>query len=153
VGGGFQAAVGKPWRGGVGKLKSLTARQHADVALQVRVGNDEQPARWEYELRFAQDRITLPAIKEERVTKEGKELLKRPNGQDREAPFGLTQTYLEQASVNQEFRELTEFFASVCYLHLIPQVIRNVLYAGGSSEAFGGDFLRRIADAPEKSRQ
>ena len=34
--GGFVTAVGKPWRGGFAKLKSLAAKHHADIRICVR---------------------------------------------------------------------------------------------------------------------
>src|SRR5450756_3135085 len=47
VGGGFQETVGK--RGGVSRLRSLAARRHPDVVVQVQIGNDEDPAAWAYD--------------------------------------------------------------------------------------------------------
>ncbi|HEV3257885.1 MAG TPA: AAA family ATPase [Gemmataceae bacterium] len=152
IGGGFLAAVGKPWRGGFSKLKSLTGRHHADIGIEVHMGNDKSPRQWEYELHFAQEAISLPKIKRERVVKQGKELKRRPDRQDDKDPLRLTQTYLEQVSVNQDFRELAEFFTSVSYLHLVPQVVRRLIYAASSEDPFGGSLLRRIADLPEKER-
>ncbi len=146
-------AVSKPWRGSVAKLKSLAARHHADIGIHVSIGNDRSPRQWEYELRFAQDNVSLPRIKKERVVKQGKELLGRPNKDDEKDPHRLTQTYLEQVSVNQEFRDLAEFFASVSYLHPVPQVLRNLIYASASDDPFGGQLLRRIAALPEDVRQ
>jgi hypothetical protein len=153
VGGGFQAAVGQPWRGSVAKLKCLAARHHADVGIRVCVGHDRAPRLWEYELRFAADALGRPAVKKERVVRQGKELLCRPDEQDRKDKYRLTQTYLEQATVNEGFRELAEVFASVRYLHLVPQVLRNLLYSSGTNDPFGGDFLRRLGDLPEEERR
>src|SRR5262249_20902365 len=113
VGGGFLAAVEKPGRGGFAKLKSLMAGPHAGIGIRVRVGDSKSPRQWEYELRFTQEPPSSPRITRERVVKQGKVLLRRPNKEDERDPHRLTQTYLEQVSVNQEFRELGKFFASV----------------------------------------
>jgi|SRR5579884_1093273 len=153
VGGGFIAAVNKPYRGGFAKLKSLMARHHADVGIRVCVGDDKSPRKWEYELRFSQEQFSSPKIKKERVVREGKELLHRPSKEDEKDLLRLTQTYLEQVSMNQEFRELAEFFASVKYLHVVPQVLRNLIYGSTSEDPFGGGLLRRIADQPEEQIQ
>jgi hypothetical protein len=152
VGGGFQAALQKPWRGGLGRLKSLAARHHAAISLRVCVGDDKRPAAWEYELAFAQESFSLPLIQKERVAKNGKEVLARPDGQDKKDRFRLTQTFLEQGSVNQAFRPLAEFFASTCYLHLVPQAVRGQLHGFGTDDPYGTALLRRIADLPEAIR-
>lgn len=49
-------------------------------------------------------------------------MLIRPMEEDQRAPERLTQTYLEQVNVNQNFREVVEFFASVRYLHIVPNL-------------------------------
>ena len=72
VGGGFQEAVRK--RGGVSGIRALAARRYSDVGISVTVGNDEEAARWEYKLRFAQDNIRRPFIKEETVRHNGEVL-------------------------------------------------------------------------------
>ena len=52
VGGGFQDAVGK--RGGTRSIRSLATRADPDVTVRVRVGTDDHPNAWEYELRFGE---------------------------------------------------------------------------------------------------
>jgi hypothetical protein len=98
------------------------------------VGHDRAPRLWEYELRFAADVVGQPVIKKERVARQGKELLCRPDEHDRKDKYRLTQTYLEQATVNGAFRELAELFASVRYLHLVPQVLRNLVLSAGPND-------------------
>ena len=104
VGGGFQEAIRR--RGGVSSLRCLAARRYPDLVVQVRVGADDEPSAWEYELRLSQDNRQRPIIKKERVAKNGVELLQRPLDQDKRDPERLTQTYLEQVNVNQAFREV-----------------------------------------------
>jgi hypothetical protein len=121
--------------------------------VQVRVGGDDEPAAWEYELRFSQDNRQRPMIKKERVAKNGVELLRRPLEEDEHDPERLTQTYLEQVNVNQSFREVADFFAAVSYLHIVPQLVREPdRSVGRRNDPFGGDFLEQLARTPEKTR-
>lgn len=151
VGGGFQEAVRE--RGGVSQLRSLAARRYPEVAVRATVGTDDAPALWEYELRFAQDNQRRPIIRKERVVRGGEEILLRPNSADEDDPVLLTQTYLEQVNTNREFREVAEFFASVRYLHIVPQLIREPDRSMGRTEdPYGGDFLEQLARTNEKTR-
>jgi hypothetical protein len=51
------------------------------------------------------------------------------------------------------FRAIAEFLASIEYLHLVPQIIRDPDRAVGKKEdPYGGDLLQRIAATPEKTR-
>lgn len=151
VGGGFQEAVRK--RGGVSSLRCLAARRYSDLVVQVRIGGEEKASTWEYELRFTQDNRQRPVIKKERVSKQGSDLLNRPIEQDARDPERLTQTYLEQVNVNQDFREVADFFASVRYLHIVPQLVREPdRSVGRRNDPFGGDFLEQLARTPEKTR-
>ncbi len=152
VGGGFQEAVRR--RGGVSALRCLAARRNPNIVCRVRVGDSDEPALWEYELTFNQDYKKRPLIKSERVLHQGDEILSRPNSEDIKDPERLTQTYLEQVYTNQDFRELAEFFASVRYLHVVPQLIREPDRSiGKSNDPFGGDFLEGIAKTPENTRK
>lgn len=76
VGGGLQEAVSR--RGGVSRLRCLAARRKSAITVFVRVGTDQEPAQWEYELCFNQDVRSRPVIKRERVTENGEEILVRP---------------------------------------------------------------------------
>src|SRR6185437_6240285 len=54
---------------------------------------------------------------------------------------------------NQPFRELSSFFASVRYLHIVPQLIREPdRSVGHVNDPFGGDFLEQIAKVTDKTR-
>ena len=151
VGGGFQEAVRK--RGGVTSLRCLAARRYSDLVVRVRIGGEEDLSAWEYELRFTQDNRQRPVIKKEQVSRQGTELLSRPIDEDEKDTERLTQTYLEQVNVNQEFREVADFFASVRYLHIVPQLVREPdRSVGRRDDPFGGDFLEQIARTPEKTR-
>src|SRR3990172_290546 len=151
IDGGFQAAVRK--RGGVSQLRCLAARRFPEIAIQASLGGNDAGAAWEYELRFTQDRRQRPVIQRERVAREGKLLLSRPLPQDRKDPERLTQTYLEQVTVNQQFRELADLFGAIRYLHIIPQLVREPdRSVGRRNDPYGGDFLEQVARTPEKTR-
>ncbi len=151
IGGGFQEAVLR--RGGVSKLRCLAARQYSNIVIQVHIGNDENVPDWEYELGFNQSKQRQTYILRERVAKSGSDILNRPDKEDKKDPKRLTQTYLEQVYANQDFRDLADFFRSVRYLHIVPQLIREPDRSiGRSNDPFGGDFLEQIARTTEKTR-
>ncbi|MBI3001939.1 MAG: AAA family ATPase [Deltaproteobacteria bacterium] len=151
VGGGFQEAVRR--RGGVSSLRCLAARRYSDLVVRVGIGGEEDLSAWQYELRFTQDKRQRPVIKKEQVSRQGSELLSRPIDQDQRDPQRLTQTYLEQVNVNQDFREVADFFASVRYLHIVPQLVRDPdRSVGRRDDPFGGDFLEQLARTAEKTR-
>ena len=144
VGGGFQEAVRK--RGGVSGLRALAARRYPDIGVRVTVGNEKQEALWEYRIRFAQDKQRRPFIKEEVVLHNGRALVERPNREDKDDPERTRQTYLEQVSVNREFRDLVDFLGSVRYRHIVPQLVRDPdRSVGWENDPFGGDFLEQLA--------
>ncbi|NMC21517.1 MAG: AAA family ATPase [Thermogutta sp.] len=149
IGGGFQEAVER--RGGVTALRCLAARRYPDITLGVVVRHDAEE--WEYELSFNQDKQRRPAVRSERVRRGDDILLSRPTREDEKDPARLTQTYLEQVNVNQRFRELATFFASIRYLHIVPQLVREPdRSVGRANDPFGGDFLEQVAKTPEKTR-
>jgi predicted ATPase len=119
----------------------------------VRMGSGESDSIWEYELHFTQDNRRRSTIKRERVSKGGKNILLRPDEDDQKDRERLTQTYLEQVNVNREFRDVADFFASVRYLHIVPQLVREPdRSVGKRKDPYGGDFLEQIASTPEKTR-
>jgi len=151
VGGGFQEAVRK--RGGVSGLRCLAARRYSDIVMCIRVGSDENPHAWEYELRFNQDNRRRPVIKLERVARDDTDILQRPDDKDNADSERLKQTYIEQVYANQPFREVANFFATVRYLHIVPQLVRDPDRSIGRREdPYGGDFLEHIAGTPDKTR-
>jgi predicted ATPase len=153
VGGGFREAV-DVGRGGVSSIRSLAARRYPDILIRVTLGTDEERQVWSYELRFSQDNLRRPQIKSEVVLRHGKEILRRPDVQDKRDPERLTQTYLEQVNVNQEFRQVAEFFESVRYLHIVPQLVREPdRSVGRRDDPFGGDFLEQIARTPKRTQE
>ncbi|MGE0027084.1 MAG: AAA family ATPase [Thermoleophilia bacterium] len=154
VGGGFEAAVTKPHRGSVSMLRSLAARRYPDIGITVEIGTDEVPKAWTYELSFGQDNQRRPIIKRERVLRLEEELLARPDPDDEKDPARLRQTHLEQVNVNREFRDVADFFASVRYRHIVPQLVREPdRSVGRRNDPYGGDFLETLASTSERTQQ
>ena len=150
-GGGFQEAVAR--RGGVSTIRCLAARRQSDVEIGVELTEGKGGSQWNYELGFHQDQQRRPLVCKERVLRDCVELVKRPNEEDYADPERLTQTCLEQVSVNRPFRELAAFFASIRYLHIVPQLIRDPDRSGGAlNDPFGGDFLEQVAGARKRTR-
>jgi predicted ATPase len=108
--------------------------------------------KWDYELRFAQDNLRRATITGETVRRNGHEILRRPDSRDAEDPERLSQTHLEQVNVNKEFRAVAEFFQSIRYLHIVPQLIREPERSvGRKDDPYGGDFLEQIARTPQRT--
>jgi predicted ATPase len=157
-GGGFQKAVKD--RGGVTKLRCLAARRDPEILIAVDVSlAAEAAAMWRYTLKFKSEGKGLQRaiITQERVENlsTGEVMIDRPNAEDVKDPDRLTQTALEQISENRAFRDLADFFGSVTYLHLVPQLLKFVDQFGGfklESDPFGQAFLERIAKTPKKFR-
>lgn len=147
VGGGFEEAVGR--RKGVSKLRALSARKFPDVVIRVDLG-DGSGETWRYELALGHDSQQRPQIRREIVSKGTEELVRRPNEHDREDPERLTQTFLQQVNENKAFRPVVDAFASVRYLHIVPQLIREPdRSVGKTNDPYGGDFLEQLASTPE----
>jgi len=127
-GGGLAKAVQS--RDGMSKLRSLYARgTNVHVSIAVEVFNGD--SKWTYELAFSHASAQKPFPKVVRETvslNQGntqKVLFTRPDDGDRGDPERLAQTFIQQVTQNKEFRELAEFFRSVMYLHLVPQLVRE----------------------------
>lgn len=152
ISGGLQDAVAR--RGGVSRIRSLAARQHPDIAIHVSVGTDESPGAWNYGLRFTQDNRQRAFLKSETVSRNGELVHERPLPEDEDDPERRTQTSLEQVYLNREFRDLAEMFASVRYLHIVPQLVREPdRSVGRQNDPFGGDFLEHVASVPKRTRE
>ncbi len=142
--GGFQLAVQE--RDGVSRLRSLHARRHPDIVIEVALDLDDAP--WRYRLAFGQDNVRRAVVKEERVWRGEKLLLERPDSDDKGDPGRLAQTHLEQVNANRAFRDVASFFAQVRYLHIVPQLIRDperYTRKNGASDPYGADFLEQLA--------
>ncbi len=156
-GGGLQKALKD--RGGVSKIRSLAARQDPEISVEVALANssDEEPL-WRYALGIKQETRgrRLANLTHEKVWHREDEVLVRPNKEDEEDPYRLTQTYLEQINTNSDFREVARFLEAVTYLHLVPQLLRYADTLQGrvlENDPFGQGFLERVAKTPEKTRR
>lgn len=149
-GGGFQKAVGD--RGGVSRIRNLAARRYPDVAIAVALEGGEEVT-WRYRIAFAQDNQRQPVLQEEKVWRGDDLILDRPNVEDRADEARLRQTHLEQTIANREFRAIADFFASVHYYHIVPQLVRDPERSPGRrADPYGGDFLEQIARTDKRTR-
>jgi predicted ATPase len=154
-GGGLQQAIKD--RGGLSKVRCFAARTNPLVEIEVFLGGDNN-SREEYIYRLGLTQETRgsrrPLVKYEEVFKSGRKVLSRPDDEDRTDPERLTETHLEQTSANKDFREVAAFFNSVCYLHIVPQMVRapemSIAPLQGD-DPFGRTFLERLAKTPEKT--
>ncbi|RJX31178.1 MAG: chromosome segregation protein SMC [Desulfurivibrio sp.] len=153
---GLEAAVIR--RGGVSALRCLSARRYSDIDVAVTLADDSGADAWLYCIVFNQDNRQRPIVKKESVSdlkKKGPDLLSRPRQEDKDDPVRLTQTDLEQVNANREFREIADFFKTISYQHIIPQVVRDP--KGFSpvqvhEDPFGRDFLLRLWNTSQKTR-
>ena len=156
-GGGLQKAVSD--RGGVSKIRCLSARQDPEVAIEIHISDTPDAlAMWRYSVGFRQaDREHCQTyLTYERVWRENECLLDRPDAEDNEDPDRLTQTALEQIAANAKFREIGGFLRKVTYLHLVPQLIRFADSIQGKiieDDPFGQAFLERVASVHPSTRR
>jgi len=153
-GGGLQNAVNE--RGGISKLRCLAARQYPDVEIEVHLSDNG--SNWSYAIGIKQEArgYRQPILAYEKVKKDGRLLLERPDKDDQEDKLRLTQTHLEQINANVEFRDLVRFFDSVGYLHLVPQLLRHPEAFSGlgmPGDPYGRSFLERVARTSEGTRK
>jgi predicted ATPase len=157
-GGGLQRAVAD--RGGIRKLRCLQARQDTEVRIEVLLsaGAGDERGEWRYVLGFKSEGSgrQRPIVHEERVALNGKELLNRPDEQDKVDRERLTQSHLEQVNTNSQFRVLANFFRSTTYLHLVPQLLKYANRLSGNrleDDPFGQGFLDALAQVPKNTRE
>lgn len=139
-------------RGGVSKIRCLSARRYPDIVIHASIQTEE--SEWSYKIAFSQDNIKRPIVKREIVKRDGVIVLDRPNDDDKQDKERLTQTHLEQVNANKDFREICNFFKSINYWHIVPQLVREPDRSVGKSEdPYGSDFLERFARISEKTRE
>ncbi|MEQ8192200.1 MAG: AAA family ATPase, partial [Candidatus Eremiobacterota bacterium] len=133
-------------------------REDPDVKIEIHLTESSgQSPLWKYALGIKQERgYRKPCLVYEKVWKENKLLLDRPDENDKKDKIRLTQTHLEQINANQSFREIAKFFDSILYLHLVPQLIRHpdaFLGPGIPGDPFGRSFLERVAKTSERTQK
>ncbi|TGO01912.1 chromosome segregation protein SMC [Candidatus Thiomargarita nelsonii] len=152
-GGGLQKAIQD--RGGLSKIRSLSAQPYLDVEIEVHFAKStHQEADWKYAIGIKQE-SRQPYLAYERVWKGKEQIIERPDSDDKKDKLRLTQTHLQQINANLEFRNIAQFFESVCHDHLVPQMVRYSNEFSGSSisgDPFGRNFLERVAKTQEKIR-
>jgi len=156
-GGGLQYAINS--RGGLSKIRCLAARKDPKVEIEVELSDDADNPAWRYAIAIKQEvrGRRQPYLVSEQVTnlKTNQTVLQRPDKDDVKDGERLTQTHLEQISLNEPFREIKAFFTSVLYLHLVPQLLRYpsaFMGPGIADDPFGKSLLERIAKTSEKTR-
>lgn|SRR5574341_43041 len=150
-GGGFISAVNT--RGGIVRLRNLAARRYSDVIIEAQLFDDKTSTHWRYRVEFNQDTQKIPILKEEEVWQDHYCWLKRPDSKDDQDQQRLRQTHLEQTFANRDFRAIADFFSSIHYFHLVPQLVRDPERSVARiDDPFGGDFLEQIAKTPKNVR-
>ncbi|NCJ05988.1 AAA family ATPase [Synechococcales cyanobacterium C] len=156
-GGGLQQAVSE--RGGVSKIRCLYARRYPEIEIEVHLAerSGESPT-WRYALGVKQKRGASNPLRltYEKVWQGDQILLSRPTTEDHNDELRLAQTHLEQVNANTHFRGIAQFFESIFYLHLVPQLLRYPDAFSGSGlpdDPFGRSFLERLMRTPERTRR
>lgn len=161
IGGGLQTALKE--RGGFSKVRCLHSRGTragggTDLVITLKL-LDEEGGNWIYDLAINFPRSggrDTPLVVREVVTKNGQTILRRPTDGEKEDQEQLAVTYLEQAAQNGSFRPLSAFFAAITYVHLVPQLVKFGERIAGRllpDDPFGQAFMKRIADAPNRTRE
>lgn len=155
-GGGLQKAVED--RGGVSKIRSLSARKYPNIELEIHITeNNGGMHTWRYAIGIKQEQrgYRQPYLAYERVWRDDRMILDRPNEQDKTDVLLLTQTHLEQITANVDFRDISRFLDSISYLHLVPQLVRYPRAFSGPGipgDPFGRGFLEQVAKTQSKVR-
>ena len=150
VGGGLEKAVAD--RGGISRLRSLSARRPSEIVIDVKLSDPEEDI-WRYRISITQDNNSRTFLKEEKVWKNEETILERPNNRDQEDSVLLRQTHLEQINANKDFRYIADFFNTISYYHIVPQLIRDPDRSVGKKfDPYGGDFLERIASSARNTQ-
>ena len=155
-GGGLQYAISE--RGGLSKIRCLAARRYPDVEIEIVLkDHTDSNEKWKYAIGLRQDNNRNALLSYEKVWKGEKLILERPDSNDTSDPQRLRQTHLQQINANSMFREIWNFFSSITYIHLVPQLLRfPKAFSGGvelSGDPFGRNFLVRIAKTSERTRR
>lgn len=149
-GGGLQQSIED--HGGFSKIRCLFARSHPNVEIEVHLGDENvKNPTWVYTLKLMQEQAGLhrSLIESEEIIHDGKTVYTRPDKFDKKDKELLLSTHLEQATANKNFREISHFFQSFKYFHLVPQLIRYPQYFQGKGmpeDPYGQHFLDYLAN-------
>lgn len=160
-GGGLQKAVED--RGGVSKIRCLSARTHSDIEIEVHLAEpDSRKVLWKYAIGFTQTGGGIAKkrakLKFEKVWRGDDELiLNRPGPEDQQDEKQLEYTHIEQPTANSAFRDIVDFFEHIQYMHLLPQTLRESRplhqNGNGDEDISGRHFIERISTINTKTRQ
>ena len=154
-GGGLQKALSD--RGGLSKIKCLSAGMHPGVSIEIHLSEmyGKKPT-WIYSLAVKPEvrgRHNAVIVHEKVWNKNEGYVLDRPNIDDEADKLQLTASHIEHLSTNKKFREIAKFFEAINYLHLIPQLLRHpedFSRRSSAEDPFGGNFLEKVIDTNEK---
>ena len=139
-------------RGGMKAVRSLYTRKPSDVSIIVNLDDT-----WKYELSITSDNKGESIIEKELVYlhESGKRtcLLKRPDNDDKKDKMRLTQTALQQVNANKGFRAIADFFSSIQYRHILPQLVRDPKSFSplpSKNDPYGRDLVSQICNTSGK---
>lgn len=143
-------------RGGIKSIRYINARQHPDITIGVTIDDT-----WEYTLTFGTEKgkqtpLVVSEVVRQHTEERWKKILSRPDDDDSKDSLRLTQTALQQVNANKNFRELYDFFATIQYRHILPQLVREPKAfspAPVTNDPFGRDLVFSIAKTPENVRK
>ncbi|MFZ5517883.1 MAG: AAA family ATPase [Candidatus Zhuqueibacterota bacterium] len=163
-GGGLQYAVNNV-RGGVKKIRNLSARQETDITIEIELSDaDAKKPEWLYRLKFNQVgggvRDLKPTLREEIVWYKDTPVLERSFGkfskkESTKVDRLSLSTFLEQPSQNDKFWPLVEIIRDIQYLHIIPHLVRlshQVIMPEEQADYFGKDIIQRINHLNKKTQ-
>lgn len=151
-GGGLQSAVEE--RGGVKKIRCLSARIHNNVRIDVVLSDEETSMDiWNYSLEFKNVgggiiKNKAMIVHESLYNYETQSFVFNRIPSDKEDSEQLLYTYLEQPMAATNFSEVRESLRSMEYLNVIPELVRaadSYVLSSGKEDYFGRNFLRRMA--------
>ena len=161
-GGGLQRAVVEQ-RQGLRSIRSLHARAMTQVGVAVRVEDEETS--WHYDVVLEGKSSEPPLVQTERVRRTRPSA---PPGQPdevlgtwrRDVRLESTdlrkRTWLEQPGARTGFLPLAEFFASIEYSHVVPQVVREQRRPSDQArrrDPFGSSMIEEMSLAPAGDRK
>lgn len=159
-GGGLQAAV--QMRGGVTKIRCLSARTHTNIRIEVDLNKDgESSPTWKYAIDFKhigggiqKSRATI--LEEIVYNYHAHEyILQRSPRNGEEDSETLLYTHLEQVTSNASFREIRDTFLNLEYMNVIPQLVReasSIVMSSDKEDYFGRNFLKRLSSLNPRVR-
>lgn len=161
-GGGLQSAVAI--RGGITKIRCLAARTNNNVAMTVYVKDSitDVSAKWKYHLCFKhtggginKSEVTIVSESVSKPVDNDKVILDRTEQSEGEDSETLKYTHLQQPNANGQFRELKDFFQTIEYMNVVPQLVREpatISLTADKEDYFGRNFLERISKLNQRVR-